>query len=325
MFSEILKIKPQLDNSDLNKMERTLGQRFAKIAKKFGGGIMSVIKGGGAIGVVLGILDKLLNPLQAVQETIEKVLNTSDDIATNAEQFDTTVNKLSKLVFIGRGAGLQDSDLYQLLNKFQGSLAKAKTDKNSPDYMALKNYTDQKDVASAFFEFIQELKKMDKTQQRLVQETVFGEKQVLKMSEFLNKDFSKYLKESGIGAISSKRLGGAVSKAADLNDVLQGVRAANEAKNIIAASAKINNGTVQAIAEREREAQARETARIDAYSNLAAITNTVDRLMTVVEEVLNQLGRFFKFVEPVIKTYESFIRQLMNSKFMRGILGKETK
>jgi hypothetical protein len=325
VFSEILKIKPQLDNSDLNKMERTLGQRFAKIAKKFGGGIMSVIKGGGAVSVVLGLLDKLLNPLQAVQETIEKVLNTSDDIATNAEQFDTTVNKLSKLVFIGRGAGLQDSDLYQLLNKFQGSLAKAKTDKNSPDYMALKNYTNEKDVASAFFEFIQELKKMDKTQQRLVQETVFGEKQVLKMSEFLNKDFGKYLKESGIGGISSKRLGGAVTKAADLNDVLQGVRAANEAKNLIAASAKINNGTVQAIAEREQSQAKLVQDQIDAFQNLANISNTVDEIFGVINKLLEGIGVLIGIIRPFVQDAAEFFKRILASPFVKGLLGKERK
>lgn len=325
MFTEILKIKPQLDNADLNKMERTLGQRFQKIAKKFGGGIMSVLKAGGGMGLVLGLIDKLLNPLQAVQETIEKVLTTSDDIATNAEQFDTTVARLSKLVFIAKGSGLAESDLYVLLQKFQSSLATASKDKKSADYMALKNYVGEKDIATAFFQFIQELKKMDKNQQVLVQQQVFGEKQILKMSEFLNKDFAKFLAQSGLGSVSTKKLGKAVTKSADLNDILQGVRATNEAKNIIAASSKITNDTVQAIAEREREAQARETARIDAYANLAAMTNMVDRIMTAVEEVLNQVGRFFKFIEPVVKTYESFIRQLMNSKFMRGILGKETK
>jgi hypothetical protein len=325
VFSEILKIKPQLDNSDLNKMERTLGQRFAKIAKKFGGGIMSVLKSGAGIGLVLGLIDKLLNPLQAVQATIEKVLKTSDDIATYAGQFDTTVGKLSKLTFLARGSGMQDNDRFVLLNKFQGSMATAKADSKSADYMALKNYVNDKDIADSFFQFIQELKKMDKNQQRLVQEQVFGEKQVLKMSEFLNKDFKQLLKDSGLGQISSKRLGGAVTKAGDLNDKLEGLRAAQEANNIIEASAKINAGTINAIAQREKEEAAREIARIDAYANLAAISNTVTRIMTAVEEVLNQVGRFFKFIEPVIKTYEGFLKQLMNSKFMRGILGKETK
>jgi hypothetical protein len=47
MFSEILKIIPKLDSKDLANMERTLGIRFARVAKKFGGGIMSVLKGGG--------------------------------------------------------------------------------------------------------------------------------------------------------------------------------------------------------------------------------------------------------------------------------------
>jgi tetrahydromethanopterin S-methyltransferase subunit G len=325
VFTEILKIKPQLDNADLNKMERTLGQRFQKIAKKFGGGIMSVLKAGGGIGIVLGLIDKLLNPLQAVQETIEKVLSTSDDIATNAQQFDTSIANLSKLVFIAKGSGLAEGDLYTIMQKFQTALATASKDKTSGDFMALKNYVGEKDIAKAFFQFIQELKKMDKNSQVLVQQQIFGEKQILKMSEFLNKDFAQFLKQSGLGNVSTKRLGQAVTKSADLNDILQGVRAANEAKNIIAASSKITADTVKAITDKEYSDQQREIDRIDAFKNLASISNAVTDILRIVDEVMNQLGRLITLLRPAVDLYVSFIKKIMNSRFMKGILGKEDK
>jgi len=89
MFSEILKIKPQLDNSDLNKMERTLQSRFKRIAKSFGGGIIQCPQGRGAFGAILAIVDKVLNPSRKLK-SIERILKSSDDVATNAKQFGTT-------------------------------------------------------------------------------------------------------------------------------------------------------------------------------------------------------------------------------------------
>ncbi len=324
MFSEILKIKPQLDNSDLNKMERTLGQRFKRIAKSFGGGIMNVIKGGGATAAILGIIDKILNPLKEVQEAIERTLKTSDDIATNAKQFNTTTGKLFKLVQLAKAAGLEQADLFQLLTKFQGTIAQAKLNPKDPANSSVKNFIKDKDTADSFFQFIQELQKMDKNSQVLVQQQVFGEKQILKMSDFLNQDFPKLLRMTGLNK-GSENFGKSIDKMANLNDLADILTVKRENNDVIQKAKIINEGMIRARDAAEKAALARENNRIKAYENLQAITTTVDRIMTAVEEVLNQLGRFFKFIEPAVNKYIGFIDKLMNSRFMRGILGKDSK
>src|SRR5687767_8200002 len=107
MFSEILKIIPQLDSGDLAKLESSLSGRFTRIAKKFGKGLGSILTGGGIAGLALGLIDKLLNPLKDVQEAIDRSLKDSDDLVTNAKQFDTTAGKLAKLVALGKSTGLE--------------------------------------------------------------------------------------------------------------------------------------------------------------------------------------------------------------------------
>src|SRR5690606_31986576 len=121
--SEILKIIPKIDAKDLKAMENTLSARFKKIAKGFGKGLASVIKGGGIAGIGLALIDKVLNPLKEVQDAIERTLKANDDVATNAKQFETTAGKLSKLIALGQATGLESEDLYKLISKFQGSVA----------------------------------------------------------------------------------------------------------------------------------------------------------------------------------------------------------
>lgn len=325
MFSEILKVKPQLDNSDLNKMEKTLNSRFKRIAKSFGGGIMNVIKGGGAVTAILAVIDKVLNPLKEVQESIERVLKSSDDIATNATQFNTATGRLFKLIQLAKSAGLDQESLFTIMTKFQTAMAAVKANPQDPNAPALKSFMNEPDTANAFFNFIQSLQKMDRNQQVRVQEAVFGEKQILKMADFLQTDFPARLKAIGMNKIGSEKFGKSIDKLANLNDLADVYAVRRENQDIIQKSNLINSGMIKARDAAETAALARENERIKGYENLQAITTAVDRIMTAAEEILNQVGRFFKFIEPAVNKYISLLERLMNSRFMRGIMGKEEK
>jgi DNA repair ATPase RecN len=325
MFTEILKIKPQLDNSDLNKMEKTLNGRFKRIAKSFGGGIMNVIKGGGAVTAILAVIDKVLNPLKEVQESIERILKSSDDIATNATQFNTSTGRLFKLIQLAKSSGLDQDSLFTIMTKFQTAMAAVKANPQDPNAPALKSFMNEPDTASAFFNFIQSLQKMDKNQQVRVQEAVFGEKQILKMADFLQTEFPARLKAIGMNKIGSEKFGKSIEKLANLNDLADVYAVRRENQDVIQKSNVINAGMIKARDDAEKAALARENERIAAYTNLQAISTTVERLMTVVEEILSQIGRFFKFIEPAVNEYLNLVKRLMNSRFIRGLLGKDSQ
>lgn len=321
MFSEVLKIKPQLDNSDLNKMETTLNARFKRVAKRFGGGIMNVIKGGGVVGGLMVLIDKILNPLKEVQEAMDRMLNTADDIATNAKQFDTSTGKLAKLVQLAKASGLDQDGLFTLLNKFQNAVAVAKADPASKDRQALGQFLDEKDIADSFFSFIQALKQMDKSQQLLVQQQIFGEKQVLKMSEFLNQDFAGLMKTTGLSKVSSKGLGGGIEKMASLNDLAAALKVRTETQDWMNKSKIINEGMVYARNESERIALERENQRIASYQNLAAISQTTDNIMKLVEQGVGYLGGLITFIKPKIDQLIGLIQKVTESKFFRSLMG----
>lgn len=324
MFSEILKIIPKLDDKALRDMERNLSSRFMKVAKGFGKGIAGIFKGGGLIGAGLALVDKLLNPLKDTQEAIDRMLSKSDDIATNAGQFDTTTGRLFKLVQLAKSTGLDQDNLFTLITKFQTAVAEARANPSQPS--AVRNYTAEQDTAVAFFEFIQALQKMDKSQQVLVQSQVFGEKQILRMADFLQTDFGRKMAEVGLDKTSSDKFTTSIEKLAGLNDMADALTARREAQDVIAKAGVINSSMINARDQSERIALQKENERIKSYNDLAAISDTSNKIMGLIEQGLAMIGSFINVVTPTLQRMADSLSNVMKSPTIRGFmkfLGKD--
>lgn len=321
MFSEILKIIPKLDPKDLQAMQNALQSRFTKLTKSFGKGLVNVLKGGGIAGIALGLIDKLLNPLKEVQEAIDRTLKTSDDLATNATQFNTTAGKLQKLVTLAKATGLDEQNLYTLITKFQTAVAGAKVNPNDPANNSVRNFVGQDDTAEAFFGFIQQLQKMDRNQQVLVQQQVFGEKQILKMADFLQQDFAKLAQRTGIDKVTSETLSKSIDKLANLSDLADALTARRENQDLINKSGVINEGMIQARDRSERLALQRENQRIQSYNDLAAISQTAEKIFTLVDQGVALLGNLISKVLPFIDKVTMAVDRLMKSPMVRGVRG----
>jgi hypothetical protein len=321
MFSEILKIKPQLDAKDLSNMERTLSSRFSKVAKKFGGGIMSVLKGGGIAGIALGLIDKLLNPLKETTDAMERILKMSDDVVTNAKQFGTSSGQLFRLIKFAQAAGLEQDNLFQLITKFQTAVAEAKSDPTKQT--SVRNFVGVEDSAAGFFEFIQSLQKMGKTQQLLVQQEVFGEKQILKMADFLQTDFGAL--EKRLGLKNANAYNPALEKLGNLNDLRDERTAAREARDLLVKGRTLNEGMVLAEDRAKQIELNQENARLASYQNLQAISDTTTKIMGLVEQGLAQLGKFISFVTPAINRIVDTLSKLSGSRVFKSFFGGEDK
>lgn len=320
MVSEILKIIPKLDGSALAKMERDLGSRLGRVAKKFGSQIGNLFKGGGIAGAALALIDKILNPLKEVQEAMDRTLSMSDDLATNAGQFNTTTGKLFKLTQLGKATGLGQDNLFQLMTKFQTAVAQAKANPNDDSVSSVRNFMDTEDTAEGFFQFIQSLQKMDKSTQVRVQEQIFGEKQILKMADFLQSDFPKLFQKIGLDKVTTEKLTTSIEKLANLNDLADTLTAQRETTDIIKKSGIITESMILAKNNAEKQALERENARIKGYENLQAITQTVDKIMVLIEEGINQLGSLIKWITPTINRLVEAVEKFSKGPVARGIM-----
>jgi uncharacterized protein YidB (DUF937 family) len=321
VFSEILKIVPKLDEKDLKSMQGALQGRFTKIAKGFGKGLKGALMGGGIAGIAIGLIDKLLNPLKEVQEAIDRTLSSSDDLATNAAQFNTSAGKLFKLVTLAKATGLDQDSLFTLLTKFQTAVAEAKANPNDPANSAVKNYVNTEDISEAFFGFITQLQKMDKNSQVLIQKQVFGEKQILKMADFLQQDFGKLAKLTGIDRVSSKGVGGSIEKLGALSDLKGALQAKREFNDIQAKAKAIDGNMVRNMDKSAQIELDRENQKIKSYNDLAALSQTTASILFKVEEGVAALGKFVAYITPTMEKGIRLFEQMLKAPIFRGVKG----
>jgi hypothetical protein len=321
MIKEILKIVPQISMDDLKKMERTLTQRFGNIAKKFGRGLLNTMKGGGVVGGFSAIFAKLLNPLKETQDAIERTLTRADDLSTFAKQFGTTAGKLAKLEAFATASGLDREGLLQLLNKFQGSLAETNADPTKQG--ALSQFRGRTDTADAFFDFIQNLQKLDQTTQRRVQEEVFGEKQILKASEFLGQNFNDLGKK--LEKFFGPGLDAGIEKLAELQNLNDLLKAQREIIDLQKKTGLIGEGDIRQINRSQVNELNRENQNIARFKTLSDVDNSLQEISQQISSLVAAAPGLIKGVETVVKyTVDGWTRLfnlLKEIPFLKRFLG----
>jgi hypothetical protein len=308
MLREIFRLSPRIENSDLQRMESSLNQRFARVARRFGRGLLTAIRGGGWIGIAVGALNKILNPLKETQATIDRLLNQGNDLVTNAEQFNTTAGKLFKLQTFAKATGVEESQLFDMMRRFQSAVSQAEADPTKKT--SVSQFVGASDMADAFFEFIQSLNKMERNQQVLVQREVFGEKQTLRMADFLRSDFERLTKTLGLG--SSDRYTKTFERSSGLAVLDRELRARRESKADVAMAKEITEGIIRARDAQGQRDLDQERKRIKSYEDLDAINSKFDTLIKGVENGLSMLGKLTIALEKILG--ESKI-----SKWLRGV------
>lgn len=317
MFKEILKILPKLDSASLAGMERTLSSRFTRVAKKFGKGLFNAVKGAGIIGLAVGFLDKLLNPIGAAQEAIDKMLGSAGDFMVNAEQFGSSAGELFKLTKLAQAKGLDQESLNQMLTKYQSAIAEAQADPTKDT--SVRAYANDTNMVQSMFQFMQSLNKMDRNQQVLVQREVFGEKATLRMADFMRTDFAELSKAVGARDASSYQPG--LEKLDRLSDLADNKQVGRELEDMIKKSRIINEGMINS---RDKAATAeldRENKQIASYENLAAISTTMTKVTGLVEEGMAKIGQFIDFATPAVNKGIEAVERISKSRFIQGIFG----
>ncbi len=317
MFSEVLKIIPTLSDADAKKLESELNKRFNKVGKNFGGSIMGAI--GGIAGIALaavGIVSKVLSPLKDLQESVEKSLARADDLSTNAKQFGTSSGNLARIQAFGTATGLDPEGVNLLIGKFQQAVANQAADPSKQTAVA--NFVGRSDTAEAFFEFVQSMQKLNDTQKNLIQQEVFGGKQILKASEFLNADF-KFL-DKAIKGPSSAELTQHIERTGALKDTKDILHARNNLNDIVNKDKVIGPKTIEGLNNQELLAQSAENKNLTQIDNLIKIQASIDKLTNLLQNEFTKLAPALAIVIPgLLGGIGDGVKGITNTRGARGI------
>jgi hypothetical protein len=326
MFTEILKVQPKLDSSAMSSMESALNGRFARVAKKFGGGIVSALKGGGIAAIAIGLIDKVLNPLQHVQEIIDKSLNRGNEISVLAKQFNTTAGNMARLEAFGKAGGLESESLRMLMIKFQGAVAQSALHPNDPS--AVSNYVGKKDTAEAFFEFVQAMQKLSPTVRNLVQQEVFGERQIGRAAEFLNADFKKIAPVLA-GAGSAEELTQSAEYLSKGQDTVQLQDARRELMELRDRAVKITPHAIRAMGQRADVLSQGDTKNLSSFERMERLQIAADRIMKQMETGFTKIA---PLIAPALEAIPGILDKLNGaatavekSRALRGLVPGQGK
>jgi hypothetical protein len=311
-WSEVLKVIPKLDSSASAEMERSLTQRFGKIAKKFGKGLIGALTGGGVLGIATSLIDKFLNPLKEVQEAIDRTLEHADDVVTGAKRFGSTPGELLRLQTLAQAKGINADQLDVLLTKFQGATAEAKQDPSKPT--SVRNFANDTNQVEAFFRFIQNLQQLKPQQQVIVQQEVFGEKQIGKLANFLQADFAKEAKL--IGGPSNERLTLAANKGSHLKDLKDRLGAQTDAEDFVNKNKLLTPEIIRSQDEQKRRDNKFIDKDLANYQNLDSLARTADDLKEIGKSIFNWTTQIF----PKINEGVEALKKMSNSPVLKGII-----
>lgn len=327
MFKEILQIIPKLSSSELNNMERSLQSRFMKVAKSFGTGLKNVLTGGSIVGAAAALLQKALSPLKEIEEAINRTLDKGNDLTTGAKQFNTTPGEFAKLTAIAAAKGLDAGSLEMLLIKFQTAVAEAKADPKKDT--SVRQFVGEGNTVEGFLKFIQGVQKLSTDKQVLVQQEVFGAKQIGKMSDFLNADFPKLI--AAFANVKTDSLTRDINKLSGVSDVQRLLGAQTQLADIRGKAKNINSGTAVAMDEAERARLDRENKKIADFRGLIAVDEKMaviqDRLETITRELLVGIPQIMDgfnvaidLLQKAVDGWKMIFDLLKESRLLKGLL-----
>lgn len=338
MFSEVLRIKPVLDPATTKKMELTLSQRFAKVSKGFGKGLMAVVKGS-IIGISVGLLSKLLNPLENLEEKIKTLLNQGKDLRELAEGFGSNTGDLKRLIDIGGVMGIDQNQIVDTIQKFQDSLKSAQKEIDSgeqlsPQAAAVKEFVGEKNIVTAFTKFITGLQRVEAGQGRtyqlpngqmrtetgaetrdFIEEQVFGNAFTGAMAKLFGSDLDAIAAKSGVR--SSDELGKAVDKLYNLEVKRRALETVNQSNDMIRAAGMMNGGMIASMEARAAKAADMETRQLKSFDDLSRAADAVQEMINLFKVAMDKVN---VAIAKLSDTVGKIVRWVENNPYLKKFL-----
>lgn len=314
-FTEVLKLKPRLDEADAKKAELSLSQRFGRVARRFGTGLKTAIKGT-ILGIGLGLLAKLLNPLNELEDRIKKLLGQAEDTRDLADKYGATEGQVLKLQALAESSGLKPDQLEGMMEAFRKAVEEERalidSGKATKEQAAF-SYANDKNLLEGFFTFVQSLKTLGDANpagRRNIERQVFGDTLFGAQRRFVDTNFSNEVK----GLPSADAFQNAAENAVARADQLRRATVRNESNDFIRSGNSITASVVQGILQREQRERDKDFAQLQGYETLKRAADAIEILSTVIQGIqtavinglstivlhLGNIGAFFKKIEPYV-------------------------
>lgn len=307
--SYILNVKPTVSASDGRKLERDLNNRFARVAKKFGGALRTVgskLRGIIAGGAVAGISAMMTNPIDSLNSTLDETLRRYDDISSRAKQLGVSSGQLYQATAIAKSAGIQEEDFRAMLTAYAVKVGEAKA---GQDQM-LAEFVNE-DILTGFFEMVRSLRELSPEQRAYFGAKILGEDDVSKLAELINTDVQERHREL-FGSTTAEQTTRAIEKLAGTEGKQSIMRGRLDVENLLAKSQTITAETVKLQTELARKQQEAENISMKNYQAFARIQTATEESKVILADIQQKLA---PAVEKGVGLLEKSYDWLKTSKF----------
>lgn len=337
MFTEILKIKPKLDNASAKQAEISLSKRFSRVSKKFGAGLKNVIKGN-ILFMSLGMIAGMLNPLKDVEERFRALMGEGNDLRESADLAGTTPAKMQVLRDSAYVTGnISPDKLDGMLKSFMTAVEKAREEKLIADKTGaklseessyVKDWLDRSDMAESFSEFLQSLKPLgqkidgknayDLSEMELrnkVEKSVLGEIQKGGAKRFIDTDYNEAY--SSVGSQSPDAINKAtenITKQALIDRLLESNRKRNDFINM---GGQLNTSRVLDMQTRQEIDDKKLLDQAKAFETLSGMASGLNEILDIMKVFIDVVSEGFGHIGSLLKA--------MNlSRAVRGVVNSVT-
>lgn len=202
----VLKVKPQMDAQDAQKMERDLNSRYKNVAKNYGAEMQKQNKktandfeqkftatankirtkylavAAATAGIVRAITS---NPYEEASRKIDEYLQRVDNLATRAGQWGVDPAKFAIASEIAQVAGVDQSQFDNLLLRVADKLEAAQTGEDT----YLKQFLGANDIIDATYQLVQTWRKMNPQERVSSMAQVVGNRQANAFAELVDTDW----------------------------------------------------------------------------------------------------------------------------------------
>jgi hypothetical protein len=164
VFSEIVKVKTVVDSASAKQMENTLNERFRRVAGRFGSGLKNVIRGS-VVGLSLALINKLLNPIEHLEEKIKTLLGHGSDTRDLAERLGASSGEVEQLRNVAESFKVPADQFKEVVSKFAEAIEKTRDEISNPfkerseEGLILAPFAREQNLAKSFKDFMTFLQK----------------------------------------------------------------------------------------------------------------------------------------------------------------------